>query len=198
MSFHDIRLPEKYSRGATGGPMFSTTVVTTDSGWEQRNENWADPLGEWEIGFLIRTPDDVQQILRFFYGRRGQAYGFRFKWWQDYRALQQPLGTGNGTQTQFQLIRDYDDPVFPYRKSVTKPVDGTVIVYADGMVTSGWTVDPATGLVTFTDPPADNAVLTADFEFDWPVRFKSDVQKSVYESIAAGSIPNIELKEIRE
>ncbi len=41
MSFTEIRFPENISYGSTGGPEFSTDVVTTHNGCEQRNINWS-------------------------------------------------------------------------------------------------------------------------------------------------------------
>lgn len=37
MSFTEIRFPENISYGSAGGPEFSTDVVTTHNGCEQRN-----------------------------------------------------------------------------------------------------------------------------------------------------------------
>jgi uncharacterized protein (TIGR02217 family) len=39
---------------------------------------------------------------------------------------------------------------------------------------SGWSVDTTTGLVTFGTPPVLGVEVTADFEFDVPVRFDTD------------------------
>ncbi len=39
MSFTEIRFPENISYGSTGGPEFSTDIVTTHNGCEQRNYN---------------------------------------------------------------------------------------------------------------------------------------------------------------
>jgi uncharacterized protein (TIGR02217 family) len=60
-------------------------------------------------------------------------------------------------------------------------------------------VDHATGLVTFTGgniPPVD-AVVTAGYEFDVPVRFDTDKLEINLSLIEAGSIPNIPIVEIR-
>ena len=60
-------------------------------------------------------------------------------------------------------------------RTITKPVAGTVKVYLNGTLQpSGWSIDTSTGLVTFVSAPAAGAVITADFEFDVPVRFDTD------------------------
>lgn len=196
--FHEVRLPEKFSRGAEGGPLFATDVVMTGGGHEQRNSKWAQPLGEWNIGHLIKSRQAMQELVEFFHLRAGRAYGFRFKWWLDYQATTQPLGTGDGALVDFQLRRVWSDAYRTQIKTIRKPVAGTVVVYLDGIAqSSGWSVDMTTGVVTFGTAPAVGVAVSADFEFDYPVRFDTDVQRAVFESIKAQSWPDIPLKELR-
>jgi uncharacterized protein (TIGR02217 family) len=58
-------------------------------------------------------------------------------------------------------------------------------------------VDTATGLVTFDVAPDADAVVTAGFRFDVPVRFDTDTLEVNLTSFAAGDIPAIPLVEIR-
>jgi uncharacterized protein (TIGR02217 family) len=53
--FHDVRFPDAVARGATGGPEYSTDVVSVASGYEQRNQNWDLARGRWDISTGIRT-----------------------------------------------------------------------------------------------------------------------------------------------
>jgi uncharacterized protein (TIGR02217 family) len=56
-------------------------------------------------------------------------------------------------------------------RTITKPVAGTVKVYLDGVEQLwGWSVDTTTGVVTFGTAPAMGVEVTADCEFDVPVR----------------------------
>jgi uncharacterized protein (TIGR02217 family) len=75
-------------------------------------------------------------------------------------------------------------------RTITKPVAGTVKVYLDGIEQlSGWSADTTTGLVTFGMAPALGVEVTADFEFDVPVRFDADHMAVTIESyrLHAGS-----------
>ena len=49
-------------------------------------------------------------------------------------------------------------------------------VYFDGLLQSpaGYSVDAATGLVTFTTPPPSGQAVTADFTYWFRVRFSDD------------------------
>src|SRR5687768_751170 len=95
--------------------------------------------------------------------------------WTDYRATGQLLGTGDDAATQFQRVKHYPSGSVIEVRTITKPVAGTVKVYLDDVEQlSGWSVDTTTGLVTFSMPQALGVEVTADFEFDAPVRFDTD------------------------
>ena len=40
-AFHEVQFPPDISYGASGGPTYATSVVTTVSGFEKRNANWS-------------------------------------------------------------------------------------------------------------------------------------------------------------
>jgi uncharacterized protein (TIGR02217 family) len=196
--FHEVQFPPDISYGASGGPGYSTTVVTTVSGHERRNANWAQARGRWNVAHGLKKREQVAALIAFFRARKGRAYGFRFKDWTDYQAFAQLLGVGNGTTTTFQLVKRYSSGVVVEVRTITKPVAGTVRVYRDGVeAESGWSVNTTTGLVTFTNAPAPGVQVTADFEFDVPVRFDSDQMDITVETYQLGSWQQIVLLEIR-
>jgi uncharacterized protein (TIGR02217 family) len=164
--FHEVRFPDNIAYGATGGPEFATTVVVTGAGHEQRNVNWAEARGRWDVGSGLKNQQQLDELIAFFRARKGRAYGFRFKDWTDYKATGQLLGTGDGLQSQFQLVKRYPSGSVTDIRIVTKPVAGTVRIYKDAVEQlSGWSVNVTTGLITFSTPPAAGVEITADFEF---------------------------------
>ena len=74
-AFHDVRFPLDLGYGATGGPQFSTQVVTTGSGYEQRNSSWSDARLHYDAGVGVRSEADLATLLTFFRARRGAAHG---------------------------------------------------------------------------------------------------------------------------
>lgn len=69
-------------------------------------------------------------------------------------ALDQPIGTGDGGNKVFQLVKVYGSAYAPWTRVIAKPVAGRVLIAVGGMaVVSGWAVDLTTGLVTFTAAP---------------------------------------------
>lgn len=174
-SFHEVQFPPKIAYGATGGPQFNTSVSTTFSGFEQRNINWLKARGRWDISTGLKSQGDMDILQAFFRARFGKGYGFRFKDWADYQATAQNLGTGNGTRTVFQLTKLYVSGAYTYSREIKKPVNGTAKIYLNSILqVSGYTLDLTTGIVTFASAPATGIVVSADFEFDVPVRFDTD------------------------
>lgn len=196
--FHEVRFPEAIARGASGGPGYSTTVITTSAGLERRNINWSAARGRWDVGSGLKRRADVAELIAFFRARRGRAYGFRFKDWTDYQALAQPIAQGDGTTGTVQLVKSYASGGAVETRVITRPVPGTVKISLDGVeAISGWNIDTATGLVTFTVPPASGVQVTADFAFDVPVRFDTDHMDLSLETYDRGVWPQIPIVEIR-
>ena len=197
-SFHEVQFPPKIAYGATGGPEFNTTITKTQGGFEQRNINWQKPLGSWDISTGLKSKADIDAIKAFFINRFGRAYGFRFKDWLDYQGIGQSLGIGNGTKTQFQLIKTYISGGYSYVYDIKKPVAGTVKIYLNSILqASGYTLDATTGIVTFASAPGAGVLVSSDFEFDVPVRF--DIDKIAARTDGPGlyvwdSIPVVEIR----
>lgn len=174
-SFHEVQFPPKIAYGATGGPQFNTSISTTFSGFEQRNINWLKARGRWDVSTGLKSQADMDILQAFFRARFGKGYGFRFKDWADYQAMAQNLGTGNGTRTAFQLTKLYVSGSYTYSRDIKKPVNGTAKIYLNSILqASGYTLDLTTGIFTFASAPAAGVVVSADFEFDVPVRFDTD------------------------
>lgn len=209
MSFHEVRFPANLSFGSLGGPERLTEIVTLANGFEERNSPWAHSRRRYDAGLGMRSLTDIDTLLAFFEARQGRLYGFRWKDWSDYRSsgsLEDPdfedqvIGTGDGATTTFQLTKTYSSGAVSYVREVRKPVLGTVSVGLQGdPQTEGvdFDVDTATGFVTFVNPPAQDASVTAGFEFDVPVRFDTDGIQTSAASFKAGEIPNVPVVEVR-
>lgn len=203
MSFANVRLRDDIERGVTGGPEFNTNVASLSSGFEQRNQSWAQDRRRFDVGYGVNTEDQFGEILNFFKARRGRLFGFRFKDWSDYNiesfdGTPQTIGTGDGVVTQFQIIKTYTDAGGTYTQNILKPVDGTVEIFIDGVLqTSGVLVNFDDGVVTFSTAPALNAIITCTGEYDIPVRFDTDRFDITLALFNAGSIPNLPIVEDR-
>ena len=202
-SFADVRFPIAIGREASVEPAFSTQIVATASGAEQRNAEWADARLRFDAGPGVRGEAELGELIAFFRARRGAAQAFRFEDPFDHSSngmtgeptpVDQLLGEGDGARTDFALVKHYEDQ----RRRITRPASGSVRV-ALGRVemVSGWTL-AAAGVISFDDPPADGATVTAGFSFDVPVRFaedRLDVSRATFLASQAASVPLIEVRE---
>lgn len=197
MAFAETRFPTDISFGSSGGPEYSTAVVELASGYEQRNVNWAEARARYNVAHGVKTQAQLDALIAFFLARKGRAHGFRFKDWTDFAVQGQLIGTGDGVTTEFQLLKSYVNSVVESR-TITKVVAGTAKIYVNGTLQmSGVTVDNTTGIVTFAAAPVSGTSITADFEFDVPVRFDTDRLSASIEEYGITSWLDIPLVEVR-
>lgn len=201
VAFDDVRLPEDVEVGAHGGPAFSTTVVTFSSGAEQRNADWQLVRHSFDVGYGIGNISDFETVRAFFFARRGKWRAFRFKHWDDYNCDAEVIGTGDGVEVDFQIIKNYETSgPFPYVRDITRPVSGTVKVFKNGVLQlSGYTLNgTGSSNVHFTAAPANGVVITVTCEFDIPVRFDTDQFDFTFEGFDAGNVSGLSIIEVRD
>jgi len=202
--FHEVQFPPGISYGARGGPGFNTTVLMLASGQERRNQNWSRSRGQWDVAHGVKTEEQFAEILKFFYARRGKAFGFRFKDWSDYQLpfpgeTRPTLMTTNGSTNTVQIVKVYGDGAATYTRTIYKPVSGSISLYNNGVLTTDYSVSYTTGVITLgaTLAATTGRAITISCEFDVPVRFDTDqMQASIDEldSFTWGQIPLIELR----
>jgi uncharacterized protein (TIGR02217 family) len=186
-------------------------MVLLASGHEERNSRWADSRRRYNAGTGVPALADLHTLIAFFEERRGKLHGFRWRDRSDWKscppdetpdAQDQPIGIGDGSTTLFQLAKTYGEGIAPYQRRIAKPVGGTVRVAVDGderVAGTDFSVDHASGTVTFLPGhvPAAEAIVTAGFEFDVPVRFDTDRLDINLASFEAGDVPHVAVVEIR-
>jgi uncharacterized protein (TIGR02217 family) len=207
MAFDEVRLSDDISQASQGGPAFNTVVVVTSSGAEQRIQQWASARLSWDISYGVRTQAQLEDFIAFFRARRGKLRGFRFKDWTDFE-IETPASSEQLTTTTFQIQKAYSNGGQTVYRSLKKiagdtltntvatQANSTVRVWqVDGTteVTSGWTVNLTTGVVTFAIAPGYVPKVTC--EFDVPVRFDTDRPSFTCEDAvrAINGIPIVEL-----
>lgn len=199
MAFVEVCFPIDIAYGSAGGPEYSTDIVITHGGYEQRNVNWSQARAKYNVAHGVKTQSQLDALIAFFRARKGRADGFRFKDWSDYKATAQYIGTGNGSNKIFQLVKTYSSGNITETRIITKPVSSSIAVYVNATLQPGsaYTVDTATGKITFVTAPANSAVVTTDFEFDVPVRFDTDRLSATLDSYGVNSWNDIPLVEVR-
>lgn len=210
-SFHDTAVfPQNISYGSSGGPETSTAILQLDSGEEQRIGRRARPLRQYDVRYGIKSEADLITLQQFYITRRGPLFGFRYFDWLDFStdsthvgtptAVDVNIGTGDGTTQTFQLRKKYVDSGSTEYRPLTKPISPTVVVAVNGTpVTTGWSVDYTSGLITFDVAPAIGDIISAGCTFHTPVRFSKemDLLSISIDDFKSGSL-NVTLSEIND
>lgn len=198
MAYDNVRLPTAIERGSQGGLGFYTNIVAASAGSEDRNQNWEDEKGEWDISYGVQRRGQLDDVRNHHFGRRGQAHSFPFRDWFDYQSGPandlSPTFQLNATvaTTTFQLVKTYADSVRVFQRRIFKPDPATLIVYLDA-VSKAYTID-AYGIVTLTAPVVGTPVVTALFQFDVPVRYVSDRLDLNLVYVNTASMPSIKIQ----
>ena len=227
MGFLNIIFPVDISYRSSGGPAWKTSIIENDSGTETAVSKWSTPRGAYNAVKAVQEQSQLADLLAFVRITEGAAHSFRYKDWTDYAStidgltspddrarvdvsdVDQDLGTGDGTQTSFQLIKRYQytsgTVTLERVRPITKPAEDSVIVaVATVAQVEGvdYTVDHSTGIVTFTTAPAIDQAVTAGYEFHVPCRFGEEfdaqgipAEITAFDQIDVSSIPIIEKKD---
>ena len=157
-------------------PIWSTTVKTSVSGREFRSANFSFPRYRYKMVYSVLRQTsafpEMAQMAGFFNARNGAFDSFLFTDPDDYTiASGQVIGTGDGVNKLFQLVRTfggYVEPVFDL-------VSGTYAVSLNGVVqVSGVSIN-ATGLVSFTTAPGAGVVVSWGGNYYRRMRFEQDM-----------------------
>lgn len=198
-----VRLPVDIEEGAKGGPGFKTLILTAASGHEQRVAQWTVRRGKWDIGYAVKSLDDINLLEAQFHCQLGRTHAFLFRDWKDYTVEDELIGAGDGIETTFQLIktyRTYDDndvEVRSYVRDITQPVSSTVDIEVNGAL-----IDPgdytlnAGGVLVFDSPVTDGHAIRWTGEFDNAVRWDIDDWPASVETLNFGHIRGLRIVEV--
>lgn len=204
-AFDAVDFPLAIGREAMVATEFSTQIVSSPSGHEQRASEWAEARMRYDAGPGIRSEADVRTLAEFFRARRGAARAFRFRDPFDHGSAgdggapepgDQLLGEGDGETRLFALVKHYGAGDAEQERVIRLPVAGSVRVAVGGVETAAFVVT-GEGAVLLDDAPAAGAVVTAGFLFDVPVRFADDRLEVSRATFLAGEIASVPLIEVR-
>ena len=147
--FAEILLDVGRDYRVVGGPEFSTRIVATAAGREQRNRNWEIARGRWQLGERHINKAIKDALQAFFRARRGSLQGFRFRDWTDYQAEDEALPNDGGKILQ--LVKTYDGGSGnAYVRTIAKPRSGVTLTRA-GSPYGYAQLDTDTGLITLNE-----------------------------------------------
>jgi uncharacterized protein (TIGR02217 family) len=204
-AFDAVDFPLSIGREAMVVTEFSTQIVASPSGHEQRASEWAEARMRYDAGPGVRSEGDVRTLAAFFRARRGAARGFRFRDPFDHSSAadggapgmaDQWLGTGDGSKRRFALVKRYGAGAAVQERTIRLPVAGSVRVSVNGTETTAFSLTDD-GEVLLDVAPAVGAAVRAGYLFDVPVRFAEDRLEASRATFLAGELASVPLVEVR-
>lgn len=190
--FLDEVLPVTVRMGASETEDYAVRVVTTESGAEHRRLLHGFPVRRWQIQYTLAQGELAAKVKALYDRALGRYAGFRVLCKDDSStaadglsaptALDHPLPKISAGV--YQLVKRYGlgAPALPSVgypvRTLFKPIAGSVLIAKNGVVlSSGVSVDHATGRVTISPAPADGDAITGGCRFHIPARFDSPLVK---------------------
>ena len=174
MTFINTRLPQEVEIGAVRREREPIDIVTTDGGFEVRNARHSQGLFEYEISFPHGAYDASVSVAvkDMFKASRGGLYAFRFRDFdsENNTLEDEVIGTGDDSTTAFQITKTWTVDGQSQIRNITRPVS-PLTVKKDGVTVGGYSIDYATGILTFVSAPTAGEVITVSGSYDIPVRF---------------------------
>jgi uncharacterized protein (TIGR02217 family) len=200
MTFINTRLPTQVEINAVRREREPVDIVKTDGGYEVRNARHATGLFEYELTYPTAGYSDTvsKAVKDMFKASRGGLYPFRFRDWdpENNTLTDEVIGTKNGSQTAFQIIKTWTVGGQSQVRRITRPVS-PLTVKLDGVTTgSGYSIDYATGILTFSSG-AGSQVVSVSGTYDIPVRFDLTFQATGLASFLE-HIDGLTLIEVKE
>ena len=164
----------------TKAPNYDGTLIHTPVAKIGEIRASVAPYPTWDIEFELEWARGAENLpsttynymLGFFMNAGGQFSDFLYFDPNDNQASNQFIGIGDGSTTQFQLVR-----AIGYGTDIVQNLNGAPTLYSNSsVIASGYTVS-STGIITFGSAPSSGAVLTWSGNFYYRVRFLNADQK---------------------
>ncbi len=176
-------LPRLIGQGwsVTKVPTFQTRVQRAASGRELRALDYPYPLWQFSLTYDVLRDEpapqsDLRTLIGFFMACNGAFQTFLYDDPSDDAVTGEPIATADGVTTVWPLVRVIGAPGgVGFQEPICAP-NVVSAVYLNGIVQppADWSVDPSTGLLTFSAAPEAGKLITADFSYYFRCRFMSD------------------------
>jgi len=194
MSFLETpRFPYCPSFGYEFRPRYRTDIVRNIVDDEKRSSLWLYPKHSCVVTVGPRMDDEIDALLEFYHAVGGEARGFRVKNYGEFKSCRPSQAPSNmdqptvptGVTNQFQMVKRYIAGAATRDRIILKPVPGTILVSDNGVPAANFTINTATGVITFSIAPT--GAVRWGGEFDLPMRFSGEFPISILNKSGSGS-----------
>lgn len=187
-----------------------------DSGAERATQRWSEPLRRFDLPRAVHDFESLHALRKHWLVMRGPFYTWPFRDPFDYTSTDdtfedydsagafaltdQTIGTGDGFERKFQLIKTYETGCvdeIPFVRTIRLIEQADIGI--DGIESPiPWTVDTYTGVIEFETAPAIGEVISAGYVYSVEVRYEHDDSLSqTAASFSTQEIGSLGLVEVR-
>ena len=217
LAYHDDLFPTGISYDSRFATAHNTSVHTLPSGGEQRTARWSRPRIVFDVKLRNLSRESMLDLAAFHRAREGRVHSFPVLDWTDYStnpsaepsqssfdaldatSSDELIGTGDGSNTDFQLVKNYTSGSTTKSRLIEKPIVDSVFVQSNAVELVegvGFTVDYSTGIVTLASAPSNGHLVRAGCKFYVPSRFEQDELALDISSYQSGSVPALSAIEV--
>ena len=179
-------------------PHWNTIIQESIGGVKKFLQCYTYPYYTFNLSFSYLSDEDLRQddvhTLMAFYnqlGGAGQDFLYADPLFEDNRCIKQKFGVGDGVTKSFRLVHQFGNYVEPVFGIANKPH-----IFLNNAETTAFTWDKQ-GLITFTNAPADGAILAWTGRWFYRCHFQND--EAEFEQIFMGgwSLDELVLESIK-
>lgn len=158
-------------------PNFNTSVSVSVNGHETRNSYQAYPLWDFELSYewlpnRVAGKQDLETIVSFFLARQGSFESFLFLAPETPLEDMTVLGTGNGLNVTFSLVKttgSFVEPAggIPTKTDIQLFKNGSIVDFDDFELSDYRDI-------IFNSPPAPGDIIQGSYTPLYRARFKED------------------------
>lgn len=168
-------------------PIFETLVLLAQSGRETRTAQYIYPRYQFSLSYDVLRDGQInvgtsspytewRTLAGFYLQQQGACTSFLYDNPSDDSITGQSIGTGNGTTTQFQLVRTFGVAGGPTWTEPMLDINETPApqIYLNGTLQSpsNYSIGQfQSGILTFNTAPGSGVAITATFKYYYRVRF---------------------------
>lgn len=165
------------SWGVQKRPIWSTNVADAISGRQYSLRRRLYPVWQFRLPYEVLRANasltELQQLVGFYNQRNGRYDDFLYLDPRENTATTQPIGTGDGVTTAWELLRSLGS----FSEPVGGVASGSLQVYLNGVLKTlgtDYTLSSDWRVITFTAPPGAGVLITWTGTFYYRCRFVND------------------------
>lgn len=168
----EVVIPDNMAMGFSPAFDHANDVMTLGNGHRVSNKRRTAPQRVYTCSYDHLGTSDYQEIAAFVLAQEGSNKPFLLKDWADFSITDGSIGTGDGSETEFQIVKTYSNSANSHSRTIKYIKSGTLVVKVNDVEVDSEDYTEEDGLITFDTAPTNGHAVTVSCEFYVPVRLE--------------------------